>query len=249
LRGEIYRAKAALLEQPEIYKAKVARDDYRKVLEEAEKKHGCLIDVVKLGCLPKPPKIIARTELEISISAIAIADEMSKSRFWVVRKQDSTRFRAPIVILASLTSHQRAPVKIDLLYLEAKSSVGEWADVRMADSLMPTEKAGTMNSKPLVMELENGYGQMKGEYLLPSLYNRLIQPGTTIEGWIIAEYPKGVAYGDLIGDLRISVQDANKRWISSKVFPGHPAIYPTENNGRIINGNVVMPLDLYIDLD
>src|SRR5260370_11429669 len=71
---EIYRAKATYLESPVVYQARVAKDNLRKVTEDTETKAGCLIDMVNLECLPKPPQIISRTELEIKISATAFAD-------------------------------------------------------------------------------------------------------------------------------------------------------------------------------
>jgi len=251
---EFYRAKAAFLESPEVYQARAARDGYRKTTEDIEAKAGCLIDTVKVECLPKPPKVVNRAEMELDISKMVVADEMAKSRFWVVRKTDRFRFRVPIVLFLSVTNRHEEPIKIDLLYLESRSPDGGWSDIRMADSLNPAHPLLTMEGSPLVLErkdsyAKDGYGQMTGEYLLPSLYNRLIQPGETATGWIIAEYPKGVRYGDLIGEMRVSVQDANKRWVASKTFSAHPSIIPTEDAGPIVESSVIQPLDFFINED
>jgi hypothetical protein len=102
--------------------------------------------------------------------------------------------------------------------MDAKSVDG-WADIRMADSL--SGNLQTMSERPLILQAKNACASMKGEYLLPSLYDRVIQPGDKVEGWIIAEYPKGFKYGSSIGDMRISLH-VGGRWVASKTFPANP---------------------------
>jgi hypothetical protein len=220
LKAPLFEYKAALLDMPEYYKARVAKDEFRKTLEDTERQNRCLIDTAKVECFPKPPAAISRDEVEIDISVKMVADELSKTFFWVIRNK-TVRVRVPIALFVSLTNRQATPLKIDLLYLDARS-VGGWADIRMADSLFPA--AEKMSDKPLVLQAKNACASMKGEYLLPSLYDRIIQPGDKVEGWIIAEYPKGFKYGSSIGDMRISLL-AGDQWIASKTFPANPRVY------------------------
>ena len=51
-----------------------------------------------------------------------------------------------------------------------------------------------------------------------------VKPGDKIEGWIIAEYPKGIKYGNSLGDMRLSLHAANG-WIASQTFPANPRVY------------------------
>jgi hypothetical protein len=226
LDARLYRAKAMLLEMPEHYERKVARDKFRAWLDKIERRHGCLVDTVKVQCFPKPPATITKNEVDIDISVKTVADDpSSKPVFWVIRNE-SAKVRVPIVLFISLTNRQTTPVRIDLLYLDAKSVHG-WADIRMVDSLFSDGR--TMSESPLIMEAKNGCASMKGEYLLPSLYDRITQPGNKVEGWIIAEYPKGFKYGSSIGDMRISLL-AGKHWIASKTFPASPGFYNNEDH-------------------
>jgi hypothetical protein len=241
LKGPLFRYKAALLDSPEYYEAKVAKDNYRNMLEALESEHRCLIDTVKLECLPKPPVDIAAGNLEIEVTEKVVADETSKGRFWIIREKRS-KLRIPIVMFVSVTNRQKEPLKLDLLYLEAKS-VGGWADVRMADTFLPNTQ--TMNEKPLVFEANNACISMKGDYLLPSLYDRVIQPGDKVEGWIIAEYPRGFKYGNSIGEMRISLLAANL-WVASKTFNANPPVYKDHFNGVGIKEFYFMPLDTLI---
>jgi hypothetical protein len=223
LKAPLFRYKAALLDSPEYYKAKVTRHELRTVVEDIEQKHGCLIDVVKIECLPKPPATITTTknEVDIDIPVKMVADELSKTSFWMIRDNKTVKVRVPITLFVSLTNRQTTPLKIDLLYLDARSTNG-WADIRMGDSL--SGDVQTMSTNPLVLEAKNASASMKGEYLVSSLYDRIIQPGDKVEGWIVAEYPKGFKYGNSIGDMRISLLAGN-RWIASKTFPANPRVY------------------------
>lgn len=178
MRAEIYRAKAVFLESPEVYHARVAKDNLRKVTEGVEKEVGCLIDMTNLECLPKPPQLISSTELEINTPVTAVADEISQSRFWVVRRTNRSKFRVPIVLFLSVTNRHEEPIKIDLMYLEASSSSEKWADIRMADSLPPPSDVKTMDSAPLVMESKDDYGQMRG---VP--FTRVVQPSDSAWGY------------------------------------------------------------------
>ncbi len=63
----------------------------------------------------------------------------------------------------------------------------------MADSSF--SDAPTMRERPLILAGKNANASMKGEYLLPTLYERIIQPGDSVEGWIIAEYPEEFGSG------------------------------------------------------
>ena len=240
LKDQLFKIKAQLLDMPEYYKVRRAKDNFRNTLEEIENQHGCLIDMTKVECLPKPPATIAKNDVDIDIRAKMVADELSKTSFWVIRG-NTTKVRVPIVVLVSLTNRQPTPVKIDLLYLDARS-VNGWADIRMADSLFPGPQ--TMSEQPLVLEAKNANGSMKGEYLLPTLYDRIIQPGDAVEGWIIAEYPKGFKYGNSIGDIRISLR-AGDRWIASKTFPANPRKALKDLPGKLY----FVPLDTLITED
>jgi len=225
LKAPLFQYKATLLDSPEYYKLRLANDAYRNMVEDIENQYGCLIDVVTVQCLPKPPAAVTRDEVSIDISVKMVADELSKTFFWIIRDK-TTKVRVPIVLFVSLTNRQSTPVKIDLLYLDARS-VGGWANVRMADSLSPgslSPVAQTMAERPLILQGRNACASMKGEYLLPSLYDRIIQPGDKVEGWVIAEYPKGFKYGNSIGDMRISLH-ANNDWIASKTFPANPRVF------------------------
>ncbi len=159
MKAGLFRYKASILDTPEYYKYKVSKDNFRNTIEDMEAKHGCLIDTDKVRCLPKPAVdyIAVADEIDIDVSAIVVADEISSSRFWVIHENRS-KLRIPIAIFVSLTNHRKDPLKIDLLYLEAKS-VGGWADIRMADTLFPS--AHTMDEKPLVFEAKNACASMK----------------------------------------------------------------------------------------
>jgi hypothetical protein len=220
LRAPLFYYKAQLLDTPEYYKAKKAKDHYRDVVETIENRHGCLIDTTKIACLPKPPEVITRDDVDINVSVKAVAEEMSKVHFWVIR-DGTTKLKVPTVIFVSLANRQKAPLKIDLLYLQARS-VGGWTDIRMADTW--SRSAERMDQKPLILEATNGNATMKGDYLVPALYDRVIQPGDKVEGWIIGEYPKGVKFGTSIGEIRISVLSAH-RWVASKIFAANPSTY------------------------
>jgi hypothetical protein len=219
-KAPLFKYKAALLDTPEYRKEQILRDKYRKLVEDYEKQAGHLIDLDKVEYLPKPPATIAENAVDIDISVKMVADELSKTFFWMIR--NNRKVRVPIAMFISLTTRQTTPLKIDLLYLDAKSIDG-WADIRMADSWFPNH-VRTMKETPLVLQAKNACSSMKGEYLLPSLYERIIQPNDKVEGWIIAEYPKGLKYGNSIGDMRISLLAGNY-WIASKTFPANPRVY------------------------
>ena len=221
LKAPLFRYKATVLDTPLYYKYKVAKGEYRTMVENVEKQHGCLIDVDKLECLPKPPSTITENKVDIDISVKMVAEEISKTFFWVIRNK-SSKVRVPIALFVSLTNRQATPLKIDLLYLDAKSVDG-WADIRMVDSFFPNNLV-SMSEKPLVLQAKNASTSMKGEYLLPSLYDRVIQPGDKAEGWVISEFPKGFKYGSSIGDMRISLLAGN-HWIASKTFPANPRVF------------------------
>lgn len=221
LKAPMFRYKATLLDMPAYHQLRVAKDEYRTMVENLEKQHGCLIDVDKLECIPKPPATITENQVDIDISVIMVAEEISKNFFWVIRNK-SSKVRVPIAMFISLTNRQTTPLKIDLLYLDAKSVDG-WADIRMVDSLFPNA-VESISDEPLVLQAKNGATSMKGEYLLPSLYDRVIQPGDKAEGWIISEFPKGFKYGSSIGDLRLSLLAGN-HWIASKTFPSNPRVF------------------------
>jgi len=240
LKAPLFRYKAAMLDRPEYYKLKVLKDEYRTMVESTEKQYGCLIDVDKLECLPKPPATIIENGVDIDISVKMVAEELSKTFFWII-KNDTVKVRVPIVLFISLTNRHTTPLKIDLLYLDAKSVDG-WADIRMADSL--SAGVQTMSAKPLILEAKNASVSVKGEYLLPTLYDQIIQPGDKVEGWIIAEYPKGFKYGKSIGDMRISLL-AGKHWIVSKTFPANPRVY----NNELSSAWYFKPLDTLITED
>jgi hypothetical protein len=220
LKAPLVQYKAAILDTPEYYQARVSEDKFREMLESLETKYGCLIDTNKNQCLPKPPATISGGKVDIEVSVRMVADELSKTFFWVI-PNNSVKIRVPIVLFVSLINRQATPLKIDLLYLDAQAVEG-WADIRMADSLFPGVRL--MSTRPLVLEAKNACASMKGEYLLPSLYDRIIQPGDKVEGWIVAEYPKGFKYGNSIGDMRISLL-AGDEWIASKTFPANPRLY------------------------
>ena len=220
LKAPMYQYKAFILDTPEYYNVKRSKDEFRAVLERIESDTGCLVDMPKVECLPRPPTTITENQIDIDISTIMVANELGKNSFWVI-KNKSIKVRVPIVLFVSMRNRQSRPIKIGLIYLDAKS-VNGWADARMADSLLPSSH--DMTEKPLVLEATNAAASMKGEYLVPSLYDRIIQPGDKVEGWIIAEYPKGFKFGNSIGDMRLSLLAGNQ-WIASKTFPSHPPVF------------------------
>jgi hypothetical protein len=220
LKVPLFQFKAAMADTPEYHKYRAAKDAFRTTTEKIENQYGCLIDIPKFQCLPKPPDVITGNDVEIDISVKMVAEELSKTSFWVIRNKD-TKVRVPIVLFISLTNRRATPIKIDLVYLDVKA-VNGWADIRMADSYLPGSQ--TMSERPLILQAKNGAISEKGEYLLPSLYDRIIQPGDKVEGWVIAEYPKGFKYGNSIGDMRISLL-AGKQWVASKTFPANPSVY------------------------
>jgi len=221
LKAPLFQYKATVLESPQYYELKKSKDAMRVLIDGLEKEYGCLIDTNELKCLLKPPKTITAHQAEIKIKAKMVADEMSETFFWVVRGTTS-KLRIPIALFVSLTNRQKEPLRIDEVYLEA-NSVGGWVDVRMADTLFYSAQQ-TMEQKPLVLQAKNAAMLMKGDYLLPSLYDRVIQPGDQIEGWIIAEYPKGIKYGNSLGDMRLSLH-ASSGWIASQTFPANPRVF------------------------
>jgi hypothetical protein len=222
LKAPMFRYKAELLDLPSYYKMRASKERYRIMLESLEVKYKCLIDVAKLTCLPKPPKDLRHSsdEVDIDVPVRVVLDEASKGHFWVIHDQRS-KLRIPIVLFVSLTNRLTEPIQISLLYLEART-VGGWADVRMADTLSFDERP--LETRPLVLQATNGCMSMGGQYLLPSLYDRVIQPGNKIEGWIVAEYPRGFKTADSMGEMRISLVSAN-RWAASKVFNANPRTF------------------------
>jgi hypothetical protein len=222
LKAPLFRFKAEILDRPEYYKLRAVKDEYRKFVESIEAEHQCLIDAEKIECLPKPPKDlkISNTDVDIDVPVRVITDAVSPGHFWIIHDQ-RVKLRIPVVLFVSLTNRKIEPIQISLLYLEARA-VGGWADVRMADSL--TLDVRPMENRPLVLQASNACVSVKGEYLLPSLYERVIQPGEKVEGWIVAEYPKGFKDGNSIGEMRISLVSAN-RWIASKVFNANPRTF------------------------
>ena len=220
LKNLVFHAKAQVLDSPDYFKQQKIKEAIRIKVDEMERKCNCLISMSEPRCLPKPPLGVSAGDVDIDISLKVVAPEISESRYWVIHNQIS-KLKIPIVLFVSLVNNEKEPLRISLLYLEARDAHG-WADVRMADSLVPTDH--TMEQKPLVLEGKNACAFMKGEYLLPSLYDRVIQPGDKVEGWIIAEYPKGFKYGSSIGDMTISLR-SNKQWIASKTFSANPAVY------------------------
>jgi len=224
LSSEMIKAKAMFA--LEFHQQRVARANLRRAIEDSEKQAGCLIDTDEIACLPKPPEIVEKSLITIDIAVLAVAEEITQSRFWLVRS--ASKLPVPIVTFVTLFNHSAEPVKVTLLYLEARL-VNGWGDIRMADSLTP--KSETMQSRPLVMLRENDRAwSMKGEYLVPFLYDRVIQPGDSVAGWVIAEYPKGIKHGNSIGDLRISLLGSNEEWVSSLVFEAHPTRYPSDKH-------------------
>src|ERR1041385_4388356 len=224
LKSPLYQIKAKMLDSPEYYKLRVAKDNFRATVEQIEQQYRCLIDTATVTCLAKPPATITAQDIDINVSLKMVTPELSQNVFWVIR--DGIKLRVPIVLFVSLTNHYKEPFKIDSLYLEAKS-VGGWIDTRMADTLVNNVQG--MDKKLLVLQGKNGAFSMKGDYLIPSLYDRVIQPGDTVEGWIIVEYPKGIKYGNSIGDMRISLLAAH-HWIASKTFPANPPIFDKINS-------------------
>jgi hypothetical protein len=241
LKAPLFKYKATVLESPQYYALKKNKDEMRAMIEGLEEHYGCLIDTNELKCLVKPPETITAQEVEINIKAKLVADEMSKTFFWVIRGTTS-KLRVPIVLFVSLTNRQKEPLKINLVYLEART-VGGWAGMRMADTLFYSAPE-TMEQKPLVLEAKNAAMSMRGEYLIPSLYDRVIQPGDKIEGWIIAEYPKGIKYGNSLGDMRLSLHAANG-WIASQTFPANPRVY----DNKLSREWYFAPLDTLITED
>jgi len=242
LKGPLFQIKAKMLDSREYYELRVAKDNFRTMVEKIEGQYGCLIDTATVTCLPKPPVTITAQDMDIEVSLKTIAPEIPKNYFWVIR--DGVKLRVPVVLFVSLTNRYKEPLKVDLLYLEAKS-IGGWTDTRMADTLV--NNVPGMEKKTLVLHGKNGAFSMKGEYLIPSLYDRVIQPGATVEGWIIAEYPKGLKYGNSIGDMRISLLAAH-RWIASKTFPANPPVFDRINS-KESKEFYFAPLDTFITED
>jgi hypothetical protein len=101
----------------------------------------------------------------------------------------------------------------------------------------------SISKKPLVFEARNGCLSLKGEYLLPTLYDRVIQPGDKVEGWIVAQYPKGIKYSSSMGEMRVSLL-ADNRWIASKTFNANPPAYDDRFFQNIsIKDFYMLPLD------
>jgi hypothetical protein len=243
-KAPLFRYKAAVLDTPEYYKARAAKDKYRAFVESVEAEHGCLIDPEKVQCLPKPPKDlkVANNDVDIDVPVRVITDIASPGHFWIIHDQ-SVKLRIPVVLFVSLTNRRTEPIQISLVYLEAKG-VGGWADVRMADTLTHHDKR-PMENRPLILQAANACMSVKGEDLLPSLYDRVLQPGDKVEGWVVAEYPKGFKDGNSIGEMRISLVSAN-HWIASKVFNGNPRTFGDDFTTLHGSGFYFVPLDTLI---
>jgi hypothetical protein len=220
IKSELFRMKAQGLDSPQYHQFAEATNELQDEVNTVEDQYKCLIDLRTLKCLPRPPEYVPTGEIGIDISTKVVAADMSASRFWLIH-QSISKLKVPIVIFLSLTNHQNNATRISLVYLQAKS-IGGWTDSRMADSwFADTDR---ITKKPLVFEARNACLSLKGEYLLPTLYDRVIQPGDKVEGWIVAEYPKGIKYGSSMGEMRISLL-ANNRWIESKTFNANPPVY------------------------
>jgi len=221
MKSTLFRIKSDILDQPEYYKYRAAKDAYRAEMEKIEAECGCLIDAAKFQGIPKPPSRIDANKLNISITAKMVADRLDDTFFWVIR--GSTKVRVPIALFVTLTNTQPIPLQIETLYLDAKGIDG-WADIRMVGSLLPLSVPTDM---PLVLQGKNAAMVVRGGYLLPNLYSRVIQPGDKVSGWLVAEYPKGFKDGTDIGDMRISLSAAGY-WVASKTFPAHPRVYENQ---------------------
>lgn len=101
---------------------------------------------------------------------------------------------------------------------------------------------------PLLFCGKNACASLKGGYLTPSLYDRVIQPGDKCSGWIAAEYPKGIKYGSSIGEMRISIA-ASGHWIGTRSFPANPPIIGHYLDGPNIKEFYTTPIDTLITED
>jgi hypothetical protein len=133
LKGQLFHLKAQELDAPEYYKWKAEHSQYQDEVDDIETKVGCLIDLVKVECLPKPPDNLQSGDIGIDVSTSLVADDLTSSRFWMIRN-GTTKVRVPIALFVSLTNHLKDPVKITLLYLQARS-VGGWADIDQPEFL------------------------------------------------------------------------------------------------------------------
>jgi len=73
----------------------------------------------------------------------------------------------------------------------------------------------------------------------------VIQPESKVEGWIIAEYPKGFKYGNSISKMRISLL-SGEYWVSYKIFNANPLVYGDRFDGPNLKEFYFVPLDTLI---
>jgi hypothetical protein len=117
----------------------------------------------------------------------------------------------------------------------------------MADTWLSNTQP--MSDRPLIFEAKNAAVSLKGEYLLPALYDEVLQPGDKVEGWVVAEYPKGIKYASSIGEVRISLL-ASDEWIASKAFDAHPNVFGDRFFKNVSNKDFYFaPLDTMITED
>jgi len=246
IKNSLFRVKAEILDTSTYREEIIVNGKLRDLTESLEGKYKCLLDVKKYECLPKPPPNLKGSgAVDVNVSFSFVADELSKNRAWMIHNNLS-KLRVPILLYVTITNTTSKPIKVDLLYLEAQSATG-WADVRMSDTLSPNADIN-IEKKPLLYCGENACASLKGDYLLPSLYDRVVQPGTKIDGWVAAEYPKGIKYGSSIGQMRISIVSRG-HWIATKSFPANPPMYGKYLDGPNLVDFYSVPIDTLITED
>jgi hypothetical protein len=248
IKAEMYRTKAEVLDLPEHYRMMAAKETLRKYVEGLEDKYHFLTetDHRPLRFLPRPPANLGTGDaLGVDVSFSLIADELTKNQFWVIHNRMS-KLRIPIVLYVSIVNRTTTPMKIDVLYLEERGTRG-WVDLRRADVIGRTEPT-TMQESPLIFCAENGCVKMDGDYLMPSLYDRVIQPGSSVGGWLLAEYPRDTKYGSSIRDLRLSLR-TEKGWETAKIFTANPPTYGDHLKDVKTDSFYFIPLDTLMTED
>jgi hypothetical protein len=237
-KAHLFQLKSKILELPTYRQLTAIEDQIRNLIESNEVKSGCLIDISSWKCFPKPPTNLADSGM-VNVDVSFAYIENDQVSFWVIHPP-GWKLKVPIVLYVSLRNLTKDPIKISLVYLEAKN-VGGWSDIRMADTWYGHSESDTKN-KPLIFEAKTGNVSLRGDYLIPSLYDRVIQPGDSVEGWIIAEYPKGFKYVSSIGEMRISLA-ASKHWVASKIFTANPPVIGHHLEGYKDSDLYFRPLD------
>lgn len=143
IKGQLFKYKAEMLDLSSYKELTAKTAELRDYTESLEIKYNCVIDLKKGKCLPKPPPNFQSSgAVGIDVTFSVVAEELSKNNTWIINDHES-KLRVPILLFVTITNLTNKPIKIDLLYVEAKNANG-WA-VYVCQVLSPLLSPATLN--------------------------------------------------------------------------------------------------------